>query len=37
MNNFNNQFLSDFLGQSDLETALKKAQKQANQEISIYE
>ncbi|MBQ4865841.1 ABC transporter substrate-binding protein [Priestia megaterium] len=37
MNNFNNQFLSAFLGQSDLETALKKAQKQANQEISIYE
>lgn len=37
MNNFNNQFLSAFLEQSDLETALKKAQKQANQEISIYE
>ncbi|WP_281998608.1 ABC transporter substrate-binding protein [Priestia flexa] len=37
MNNFNNQFLSAFLGQSDLKEALQKAEEQANKEISIYE
>ncbi len=33
MNNFNNQFLSAFLGQADLADALKEAEKQANSEI----
>ncbi|MBO1512502.1 ABC transporter substrate-binding protein [Metabacillus bambusae] len=33
-NNFNNQFMSAFLGDRPLEEALKEAQKQANNEIS---
>ncbi|MGX1192041.1 ABC transporter substrate-binding protein [Metabacillus sp. SLBN-84] len=33
MNNFNNQFLSAFLGDRPLEEALKEAEKQANSEI----
>ncbi|PLR76465.1 ABC transporter substrate-binding protein [Bacillus sp. V3-13] len=33
MNNFNNQFLSAFLGERPLDEALKEAQKQANNEI----
>ncbi|WP_409273761.1 ABC transporter substrate-binding protein [Neobacillus sp. SCS-31] len=33
MNNFNNQFLSAFLGKRPLEEALKEAEKQANSEI----
>ncbi|WP_053365183.1 ABC transporter substrate-binding protein [Bacillus sp. FJAT-27245] len=33
MNNFNNQFLSAFLGKRPLDEALKEAEKQANSEI----
>ncbi|MBE3554882.1 MAG: ABC transporter substrate-binding protein, partial [Thermicanus sp.] len=33
MNNFNNQFVSAFLGQQDLASAMKKAQETANKEI----
>lgn len=33
MNNFNNQFVSVFLGQKELEKGLKEAQDQANKEI----
>ncbi|MFB9759543.1 ABC transporter substrate-binding protein [Ectobacillus funiculus] len=33
MNNFNNQFMSAFLGKSSLDKALKEAQEQANSEI----
>lgn len=33
MTNFNNQFISAFLGEQDLETAMKKAQETANKEI----
>lgn len=33
MNNFNNQFVSVFLGQKQLEKALKEAEEQANKEI----
>jgi multiple sugar transport system substrate-binding protein len=34
VNNFNNQFLSAFLGEQSLEDALKSAQEQANKEIN---
>ncbi|WP_078409930.1 ABC transporter substrate-binding protein [Priestia abyssalis] len=37
LTNFNNQFLSAFLGQQSLRGALEKAQKQANKEIRINE
>ncbi|KKI93161.1 sugar transporter [Bacillus sp. SA1-12] len=35
--NFNNQFLSAYLGEQPLQKALEKAQKQANKEITINE
>jgi multiple sugar transport system substrate-binding protein len=34
VNNFNNQFISAFLGEQSLEDALKSAQEQANKEIN---
>lgn len=37
MNNFNNQFLSAYLGERPLKEALKDAQKQANKEIKVTE
>ncbi|SDM93913.1 carbohydrate ABC transporter substrate-binding protein, CUT1 family (TC 3.A.1.1.-) [Fictibacillus solisalsi] len=37
MNNFNNQFLSAYLGERPLKKALKDAQKQANKEIKVAE
>ncbi|WNB93991.1 ABC transporter substrate-binding protein [Bacillus sp. NEB1478] len=37
MNNFNNQFLSAYLGDRPLKEALKDAEKQANREIKVTE
>jgi multiple sugar transport system substrate-binding protein len=37
MNNFNNQFVSAFLGEQSLEDAMKKAQETANQEIAAMQ
>ncbi|WP_261130110.1 ABC transporter substrate-binding protein [Bacillus sp. Marseille-Q3570] len=37
MNNFNNQFLSAYLGDRPLDEALKDAQRQANKEIKVTE
>lgn len=37
MNNFNNQFISAFLGEQSLEDAMKKAQDTANQEIEAMQ
>ncbi|MGG1574264.1 ABC transporter substrate-binding protein [Fictibacillus sp. NRS-1165] len=37
MNNFNNQFLSAYLGERPLNEALKDAEKQANKEIKVTE
>nr|WP_155112909.1 ABC transporter substrate-binding protein [Metabacillus mangrovi] len=37
MNNFNNQFLSAYLGERSLKDALKDAERQANKEIKVTE
>jgi multiple sugar transport system substrate-binding protein len=37
MNNFNNQFLSAYLGDRTLKEALKDAEEQANREIKVTE
>lgn len=37
INNFNNQFVSAFLGEQSLEDAMKKAQETANQEIAAMQ